>query len=401
MASLFRRATCLVLLFSGAAAGAAPLTEAEAVKRGLAQPDIRATLAARLDIAAGNAAAAGRWTNPEIEYSEETLGLAAGDSKERFVWIRQRLNIAGVHGLERDAAERLQFAEVSRNEVAGREIAGDIRRLFHAALAADAELGTVVSWQSRLMELTIAVERRVDAGDASRYDHLRLQRELALIRGDALDAQATAESARDRLFSLIGGQQTELQGSLLPPSPDMATIADLVADHPLLRVLDAEVASASLSAKAAGRQTWPEITLGIGRREVAEPNFAADGNLVMLGVEIPLFDRGDGRKFAAEGRARRLQAERSLVASRLAADARAILRELEAHRQAALALQANDTQPDALAAIAESAYVEGEIGVMELVDAHRTDLAAQRAAIARSHAARKSYIELQFLRGNP
>lgn len=379
---------------------AAPLTETEAVKRGLAQPDIRATLAARLDIVAGNAAAAGRWTNPEIEYSEETLGLAAGDSKERSLWIRQRLNIAGVHGLERDAAERLQLAEISRNELAEREIAGDIRRFFHAALAADSELSTVVAWKSRLEELTIAVARRVDAGDASRYDYLRLQRELALIRGDVFDAQATAETARDRLFSLIGGQQTELQGSLLPP-PDMTTIADLVADHPLLRVLDAEAASASLSAKAAGRQSWPEITLGVGRRDVAEPNFDSDGNLVMLGVEVPLFDRGDGRQFAAEGRARRLQAERTLMASRLAADARAILRELEAHRQAALALQANDPQADALAAIAESAYAEGEIGVMELVDAHRTDLAAQREAIARSHAARKSYIELQILRGNP
>lgn len=339
--------------------------------------------------------------NPEIEYSEETLGLAAGDSKERSLWIRQQLNLAGVHGLERDAAKRLQLAEISRNELTEREIAGDIRRLFHAALAADTELSTVLAWQSRLEELTRAVERRVDAGDASRYDHLRLQRELALIRGDAFDAQATAESARDRLFSLIGGQQTELQGSLLPPMPDMTMIADLVASHPLLQVLDAEAASASLSAKAAGRQSWPEITLGVGRREVAEPDFAADGNLVMLGVEIPLFDRGDGEKFAAESRARRLQAERTIVASRLAADARAILRELEAHRQAALVLQSNDTQADALAAIAESAYVEGEIGVMELVDAHRTDLAAQRAAIARSHAARKSYIELQFLRGNP
>lgn len=380
---------------------AAPLTETEAVKRGLAQPDIRATLAARLDIAAGNAAAAGRWTNPEIEYSEETLGMAAGDSKERSLWIRQRLNIAGVHGLERDAAERLQLAEISRIEVTEREISGDIRRLFHAALAADTELSTVLAWQSRLEELTIAVERRVDAGDASRYDHLRLQRELALIRGDAFDAQATAESARDRLFSLIGGQQTELQGLLLPPPPDMTMIADFVADHPLLQVLDAEAASASLSAKAAGRRSWPEITLGVGRRDVAEPNFDSDGNLIMLGVEIPLFDRGDGRRFAAEGRVRRLQAERALAASRLAADARAILRELEAHRQAALALHSNDPQADALATIAESAYAEGEIGVMELVDAHRTDLAAQREAIARSHAARKSYIELQFLRGNP
>ena len=400
MADLLWRGTCLILL-SGAAAAAAPLTEIEAVNRGLAQSDVRARLTANLHVAAGNAASAGRWTNPEVEYSEETLDLAAGDSKEKSLWIRQRLNVAGVHGLERDAAESLQLAEASRNEVAEREIAADIRRLFHSALAADTELRTLVAWQTRLEELTTAVERRVDAGDASRYDHLRLQRELALVRGDAFDAQATAESARDRLFSLIGGQPTELEGPLLPPPANTTLVDEVVTDHPLLRALNAEAASASLSAKAAGRQSWPEFTLGVGRREVAEPNFDSDGNLVMLGVEVPIFDRGDGKKFAAEGRARRLQAERTLVASRLAADARAALRELQAHRQAALALQANDPQADSLAAIAESAYAEGEIGVMELIDAHRTDLAVQREATARSHAARESYIELQLLRGNP
>jgi len=51
------------------------------------------------------------------------------------------------------------------------------------------------------------------------------------------------------------------------------------------------------------------------------------------------------------------------------------------------------------AVIAEDAYQAGEIGVMELIDAHRADLAAQREAIQRARAARDSLIELQFLGG--
>lgn len=388
-----------VCLLASGVADSQGLTETEAVTRGLAQTDVREMLSARRDIAAGNTAAAGRWANPEIEYSRENLDLPGGESEDNFLWIRQRLNIAGVHGLERNAAERLQAAELSRTEFAEREVARDIRQLFYAALAAEGEAQTVNAWQSRLEELTAAVERRVAVGDASRYDYLRLARELALIRGEAFDVETDAESSRDRLFSLIGGDSAVLSGTLLPPSASDEIAADIVADHPLLRVLDAEAGSAALSARAAAREVWPEVIVGVGRREFEEPGVAADGNLVMLGVEVPLFDRGDGKQFAEESRGRRLRAERTLTANRLAAEARRVLREIEARRNAALLLRSGDDEPESLSGIAEAAYGEGEISVMELIDAHRADLAAQRQAVARAQAARESYIELQMLRG--
>jgi outer membrane protein TolC len=357
-------------------------------------------LAARLDVAEGNAAAAGRWANPEVEFSQESLDLSAGDSEERFFWIRQRLNVAGVHGLERDAADRMRTAEAARIEFSQREIARDIRRLFYEALAAEQESQTINAWRGRLAELTSSVERRAAAGDASRYDHLRLARELALIRGQALDLEAAVESARDRLFSLIGGQPAALDGTLLPPSADGQAAADVVAGHPLLNALEAEASSVALSAKAAAREGWPEITVGVGRRELDQPGGDADGNLVMLGVEVPIFDRGDGKQYAAESRARRLRAERALAANRLAADARSVQREIRARRDAVSLLQADGENPYSLSIIAESAYAEGEIGVMELIDAHRADLAAALEANARAQAARESYIELQMLRGD-
>lgn len=392
----------LILLFSLFACGAvhaAALTEADAVKRGMAQPDIVALLDARRGIAAGNAASAGRWANPEIEYSREALDLPGGVSEDRFLWIRQRLNIAGVHGLERDAAARLRVAEDARTEFAAREIAADIRALFYETLATDARAQVLAAWHERLQELVTAVTNRATAGDASRYDQLRLERELALIRGEMLDAKAKAESARDRLFSLIGGEPVALQGYLLPPSMDAAVVTDVLTSHPLLKALDAEAGSAVLSAKAARREAWPELTVGVGRREFAEPGFD-DGNVLSLGVTVPLFDRGTGEARAADSRARRLTAERALTEARLAADTRATVRALEARREAALALKnVGVAEPDSLAAIAESAYAAGEIGVMELIDAHRTELAAHRESVDRALAARDAYIELQLLRG--
>jgi len=389
------------LLLAAGLGAASPLSEADAVQRGLARAEVNTLLESRRMVAAGNTRAAGRWANPEIEYSRESVDLPGGESREKFLWIRQRLNVAGVHGLERDAAAALEAAAGARAEIERREIAAEIRRLYYSALAAEAQLRTALRWQERLDQLAGSVSERVAAGDASRYDLLRIEREYALLRGEVLDREAAAESARDRLFSLIGGQPTALSGRVLPPAVGESAVADVVADHPLLAALDAEADSASLSARAAGRRTWPEVTLGVGRREVEEPGLDADGNLVMLGVEVPLFDRGDGEAFAAESRARRLGAERRMAENRLAAETRAAVRAVEAGREAAELLQAADAEGHSLASIAESAYAAGELGVMELIDAHRADLAAQREAIARAQAARESFIELQFLRGDP
>ena len=387
----------LWLSCSGTWAQGNSITESEAVERGLARASIRTVLEARSQVAAGHSRAAGRWANPEIEYSRESVDFPDGQSREKFLWIRQRLNVAGVHGLERDAAVALEVAAAARTAIDQREIAADIRRLYYGALAAEAHLGMALRWQARLEQLAGFVAERVAAGDASRYDLLRIERELALLYGEALDSKAAAESARDRLFSLIGGEPTSLQGRLLPPAVEESVAEETVAGHPLLAALDAEADSATLSARAAGRKTWPEVTLGVGRREVVEPGLDADGNTIMLGLEVPLFDRGDGEAFVAESRARRLGAERTLAANRLAAETRAAIRTMEASREAALRLQADESRPDSLVSIAESAYAAGEIGVMELIDAHRTDLAAQREAIERAHAARESFIELQFL----
>ena len=385
------------LLLAADIVAAAPLTEPDAVTRGLARAEVRTLLDTRRREAEGNTRAAGRWANPEIEYSRESLDLPGGDVREKFLWIRQRLNVVGVHGLERDAAAALEVAAGARAEIGRREIAADIRRLFYSALAAEAQLRTARRWQARLDQLAGSVAERVAAGDASRYDLLRIEREFALLRGDVLGREAAAESARDRLFSLIGGESAALSGRVMPPAVDETAVANRVAGHPLLAALDAEADSAALSARAADRKTWPEVTVGVGRREIEEAGRDADGNLVMLGVELPLFDRGDGEALAAESRARRLVAERQIAENRLAADARAAIRAVEAGREAAELLRADSADGDSLASIAESAYAVGEIGVMELIDAHRADLAAQREAIERAHAARESFIELQFL----
>lgn len=389
-----------LIFMTGTAVQGAELTADEAVRRGLARQDIATSFDARRESARGQAATAGRWDNPEIAFNRESLDLPGGESEERSLLIRQRLNLAGVNGLERDAAERRRDAEMARTDLAEREVNAEIRRYFYEARAAAGRTTLLRDWYNRLGELVTAVSNRVDAGDAAAYDLARLKRERALLQGDLLTAEAAAESARDRLFSLIGGERSTLTGEILPPPAADLGLNNVIPTHPELSAISAEADSAALSAEAAQRRRWPELTLGVGRMEFSQGGVSSDGNIISLSVEIPLFNRNRGEYRSSENRARQLRADRRIAQARLEADLNARLRTLESRRDAAIALRASmETGDDSLAMVAESAYAAGEISVMELIDAHRSELAARQQTIDRALAARRAYIELLRLRG--
>lgn len=392
----------LFLLFLGSSSAATqPLTEVVAVERGLAHPDVRALLEARRAENVGNAASVGHWANPEIEFSRETLDTGGGHSEDDFLWLRQRINVAGVKGLERQSAARQRAADDARVDLLEREIAADIRQSFYSTLAAERELAVRSAWRDRLLEIADSIGERVRAGDASRYDQLRIEREVALIEGAMHAARARAEAARERLYARIGSKAESLAGRLLPPAASSESIAVQLDNHPGLTSLAAEAESAAFAAEAASRERWPELTVGIGQRDFSQPGASGDGDLYMLGVEVPLFDRGDGKRRAADSRARARRAAHAIEADVLAAELRATITLLNARRDAALLLGPDADVSASLADIAESAYDAGEIGVMELIDAHRADLQIQTDYVSRALEARAAYIRLQLIRGQP
>jgi outer membrane protein, heavy metal efflux system len=387
----------LASMLLAVASNAAALTEAEAVQRGMAQARVQTLFEARHQISAAESRMAGRWQNPELELVRERVGSIT----ERSVWIRQRVNLTGVRGFERDAAGRRRAAETARIALAARELRTDIRQFYYEALAAEETAQAVHGWTLRLTELIDAVAERVAAGDAARFDLLRLERERDWLHSEALANEQALASAYDLLFATIGAPTTRLDGVLLPPALADASTDTWVDGHPLLGALVAEADGAALDAAAHGRRAWPDVTLSVGHRELTEPGLDASGMLWQLSVEMPLFNRAQEERRAAEGRERALRAEHALVAQRLAAQARQAQRAVAAHRAAALDLKRGLRSPaDSLAAIADAAYAAGEIGMTELLDAHRSELALRRESIERALDARKAYVEWQLLTGD-
>lgn len=386
----------ILFLISGSLL-ASGLTEYEAVAQGLRHPVIAGQLDARRGIARGRVASAGRWDNPEIEYDWESLDFAGGSVDENSVLVRQRLDLAGMKRLERLSASLEMQAEEARIELSKRELVAQVREVFYAAMAAERRQREVERWQARLKELALAISARVRAGDVSRYDENRVARELALLEGESLAVRGEAESARDGLAALIGQESAELLGQVLPPGAPPESLPLVVGRHPLLDALGAEANSAAQLQEAASRERWPQVSLGLGYKESRQPGMQADGAMISLGVELPLFDRGQGRESTAKQRSRLITAERQLQERRLEVEARAILRRWQASIGAVDALGREQSQ--GLIGMAEAAYEAGEISVMELMDAWRAELDTQLQLIGSALAARRAYIEWQALTG--
>lgn len=379
---------------------AVPLTEPEAVKLGLDVPEFRDWVAASRRESRGRTRASGLWANPELEYSEESLDVPGG-STDRFLWLRQPVDIAGVNSLRREAARESEGVVEADIEAAERERRARVRTAFYDALQARRRVEATEHWHQRLAQLARAVFDRYQAGDASRFDHLRLERERVLLQGRLESARAALNAARAQLFGLLQTQARPLTGTLLPVEPaPLARLRDSLGRHPAIRRLQSGAEADRLTARAAGREAWPDVTLGVGRRDFEEGPTSLDGNVFSVGVEIPLFDRGDGRASAARASASAKAARLSLVRAQLRVDLEATLDALRTRRAAALSLQDQlDEGGESLSEIADASYQAGELEVMGLIDAHQAELDLRLEAIDLARAARASATELMKLTG--
>jgi len=381
-------------------AAAQSLTEAEAVRLGLAVGAWRDWADASMDAARSRTRAAGRWANPEFEFIDESLDLPGGNT-ERYYWLRQPLDLSGRKSLERAAAragENVTSAEITGLE---RDRAAVVRTAFYRTLKVQREIDEISQWRDRLHELSRTVAERVEVGDASRFDRLRLERERALLDGRIALARSEQSIARERLFGLLQQPPRKLSGRLLPDRPPgRVTTLQALHEHPELVQLRAAADSDRLRARAAGRKAWPEVTLGVGVRDFEDGPLSETGGVFSVGIEVPLFERGRQSRAAAEADAGANSAEAALSLARLQAEARGLLDQLDMLRAEALTMIALAASTDeSLPAIAEAAYGAGEIGIMALIDAWQAELELRLQAVQLEFAARMAAIELLKLTG--
>ncbi len=345
-----------------------------------------------------------RVANPELSYQVEDV---AG-SRDEFLTFQQELPLTGRRGL---LDERAGVAAAAARLAAEGDVRADVYELkqtFYEVLYRQRVVEALRRGDELLAGTVEVLERRETEGEGSGYDVLRSQQELAELRITVAEAAAALVAAQARFGSFFdpqsGLESAMLEGHLgaSGPVPDVRQATDHAMEQRLdLKSLAVQRQSLDLESRAARRRRLPEPVLTAGWKRVETPGSSDTGYVAALTVPLPIFNRGslDAARATAEGN--RIELDREILARRIRAEVLATLARERAARAAA-ERYGRDVERRAaeLSRIARLKYDEGESGILELLDAHRTSLTMRLRMLAAQYGAKIAEIERSRVIGN-
>jgi cobalt-zinc-cadmium efflux system outer membrane protein len=340
---------------------------------------------AQADMAFGSVQTSGQWPNPTLEYRRENLGspLLPDEFVTAYVPIdvtgrRIRLGRATEQarsrvGYERRAARRDVELEITRAWVEAL-LSADLRETLRRQKLAVDEIARVDSQRAREGVVAEAVAMR------SRVEANRLAHEVAV-------AESRASRSRYGLATLIGVASEAL--------PALPRIADAAASELRVDILvsdDTELIARARRDRADFTASSMAVEEAILRRRAERTGLFGDWQLqggtkrtsgfmtgqVGLAVPLPLFNQSSGARLQTSAAERDALAAQRVLELQLVADVSAAADELRRLQRLGDVLQQSPRLAEDISSSARVSYAEGNMTLLELLDAHRAAADAER-----------------------
>jgi outer membrane protein, heavy metal efflux system len=379
------------------------LTEREALARFVTgDPRIRA-LNARIDEVRATHAERTLWPNPSITFSRESV-LGAHDT---FLLGRQELPISGRRARLQTAGRLAVDAAQAEAQLESVQLQADAREAYAALLLAQQREEALQESISALQELIGILRAREEGGEGSTYDRMRGQRALIDFEAERSLAAGDRARAQGRLAGYLGPGTTPGQlvasDSLIttvPQPPLPALIEQALANRGDYRASELSIARFEAERSAAARLQIPTPTLTAGRKQSDLGGTSGSGYQVSVDLSLPLFSRGQAAAALAAAQKARAQAETEWWRLQIEAEVRAAYNVASIQQERVTRYQESATAiAEPLATIGRVGYEEGELGILELLDAERQALDARLQVLELAAAARRAAIELDRVIG--
>jgi cobalt-zinc-cadmium efflux system outer membrane protein len=382
----------------------AALTEAEALRLGLARIPLAELAEATAEAASADVLRASQLPNPMLGYSRERTG-GSPRTVEQSLHIAQTFQLSGRRELQTQAASRRFDMAEAGSDVRRAELAAEIKNRFYEVLLKQELIRSTETWIERFGRVQGVIEKLASAGEVSGYDRRRLERERQAANARLAIEAAELGRAQERLAALIGASELStatVSGALLPAQP-IARETDFARldQRPDLRVLSARAEAAELERRAAALEHIPDVTVGLGPKWVDNGMSRENGVMLTLSVPLPVFDRGQAAQKRAAAEAAAARAEYQLARARAEGELRGLQRQIERLTSAAKDYRARVlAMTPELLRIAESAYRGGESSILELLDAYRGALESEATALDLESKVRVARIEYDLQSGS-
>ena len=322
---------------------------------------------------------AGLFPNPEFSLETENFGGSAEldgfDAAETTAVISQEILLGGKRRRSRAVAESDQMLAERDLEAARLHVVLRTKLAYFRVVTAQERQALAEELLALADRFAHTVQARVDAGKVSPVEGTRAEIEVAQARVRRTRAVRDLKAARVRLAATWGSGVVsfdravgELPEPKAPPSleqlrsrllqtPEIVRLEDMI--HRQQNVMDVESAF-----------RVPNVTVSLGPRRFEETGHSAW--VAGISFPIPIFDRNQGSREAAEFDLERVRREAEAIRVSIEADLAAGLERLQAAEQETEIMK-TQVVPAAEAAFAatEIGYTEGKFGFLDVLDAQR------------------------------
>lgn len=312
--------------------------------------------------------------NPAVRYSIESVKNSTRETEETYSVI-QNVDISGKRGRKIEAASmnkeaRMFFLE---HEISG--LLAQMKQSYYKVLLLKENEKALSEIAGFFSDVERKTEARVSAGDASGADIMKLAgKKNKIVRG--LEALRTdLKSEKRKLALLLNIQETELDVSgEFSVKPLSFSILELTGmgrqNRPDIKGQGKTVEASEVSLSASKKEAIPSIDLEAGYKKRSG---GFNGFIFGVSIPLPLFDRNQGSIARAQAELAREKLVFESLKKNAAYEVNLLFERIASLQVRIADLSSQIETARELTIIAGIAYEEGETGLLELLDAARSE----------------------------
>ena len=380
----------------------------DAVNRALQSRASLKAEAARIRAAEGAKTQARLLPNPEFQFQNENLrpGQTYTRDVDTLAMINQPLDILGKRPARVAAAQANVEATEADYELARWRVAQRVRFAYWTARGLQEIRDTLKTTADEFQKIVDFNAARFSTGAIAEQDLLRVRLERERLQISADTAAIDTDRAVIELLREMG--QTDFPQVLLTDSlagaapPEVPDIDQVLAQRSDIRAARAAVARAESNVRVQDVAARPDLNLlaGFKRTQLPDTTTGVNTAIVTFRMTLPLFDKNQGNRVAAEAEVRRAQQQLAELESEIRAEYAGAVQEFRLRqREFETMLGPLREHASTISAIANAAYEQGGVDLLRYLDAERARLEAQLAWTRGMVEYRQSIVRLEAAEG--
>jgi cobalt-zinc-cadmium efflux system outer membrane protein len=316
--------------------------------------------------------------------------------------ISQPLEFSGVRSARRDIAEsNLEFVD-QVNKGTKINLLLNIKSAFFNVIHNQEILKIADADEQVIQDIRNRVNLRVEVGESPRYELIKADTELLAAKRDAQAAKLRIQESKLYLKGLIGKSmpdEFDLTGQFPESNIDISKneVISLIENSPRLKQLKAASSVFQNKIKLEKNLVNPGLTLSAGMNQ--DPGIR--NYTIGVSIPLPIWNQRKGQINQAEANLREVDASYDQQALYLQRDIDAAYQRYLIAKEQVLTFEENLLdQAEAVLKVVEAAYRYGERGILEYLDAQRTQRIVRKDYLASRLDYIVSILEMEQLLGS-